>query len=153
MASCGSRGSRMLRAPMASRFAANCSRSRLAELPALAQAVREARMDVVYSSPDGLWRTDGALDHSAIGRALEAAAALGAPRLKMSLGSFHAASRAGVGELKERMARSKIELLIENDQTAAAGTLAAIQRFLAQAGRAGSATRNDLRHGQLALDG
>lgn len=104
-----------------------------AELPALAQAVRETRMDVVYSSPDGLWRADGALDHSALGRGLEAAAALGAPRLKMSLGSFATAQRGSVSELKERMGRSKIELLIENDQTAMAGTLAALQRFLAQA--------------------
>ena len=35
------------------------------ELPALARAVREAGLAVVYSSPEGLWHADGALDQRA----------------------------------------------------------------------------------------
>src|SRR6185369_7058564 len=52
-----------------------------AELPALATLMREAGLGVVYSSPDGLWRDDGALDVASLARALEAAALLGAERL------------------------------------------------------------------------
>ena len=33
-----------------------------AELPALARVVRDTGLDVVYSSPEGLWRADGAFD-------------------------------------------------------------------------------------------
>lgn len=101
------------------------------ELPRLAQAVAQSRMQVVYSSPEGLWRADGSLDRPALDRALEAAATLGAPRLKMSIGGFGANSPGTVPALKERVAASGIELLIENDQTPSAGTLGALGRFFA----------------------
>lgn len=104
-----------------------------AELPALARAVSDARMEVVYSSPDGLCRADGALDRPALDKALEAAAMLGAPRLKMSIGGFHAGSTAALPALQERLRATGIELLIENDQTPAAGTLPALRRFFAAA--------------------
>lgn len=100
-----------------------------AELPALARAVSDARMQVVYSSPEGLWRQDGTLDDAALDGALEAAATLGAPRLKMSIGGFDARSAATLPALQERLGATGIELLIENDQTAGAGTLPALQRF------------------------
>jgi sugar phosphate isomerase/epimerase len=103
------------------------------ELAALATAVREARLQVVYSSPEGLWRDDGALDDSALDRALDAAAVLGAPRLKMSIGGFASASVASLATLGHRLAEQAIELLIENDQTASAGTLPALERFFGRA--------------------
>ena len=102
-----------------------------AELAALAQAVREAGLNVVYSSPDGLWRDDGPLDTAALDRALDAALTLGAPRLKMSIGHFGAESPNTLAALKQRLAASPIELLIENDQTAAAGSLDALRKFVA----------------------
>ncbi len=67
------------------------------ELPALAQAVREAGLEVVYSSPEGLWRADGSLDSAALDRALAAAQTLGAPRLKMAIGDFGAESTEHAG--------------------------------------------------------
>ncbi len=107
------------------------------ELPELARAVSGARMQVVYSSPEGLWRPDGTLDRQALDRALEATVMLDAPRLKMSIGGFEAGSAATLPQLAERLVATGIELLIENDQTAAAGTLPALQRFFKAATAAG----------------
>lgn len=109
----------------------------MAELPGLARAVSDGRLQVVYSSPDGLWRADGSLDRQSLERALEAAAMLGARQLKMSIGGFGAGSPAALPLLGERVDATGIELLIENDQTAAAGTLPALQRFFACAAAAG----------------
>jgi sugar phosphate isomerase/epimerase len=100
-----------------------------AELPALAQAACENGLGTVCSSPEGLWREDGEFDRAALERGLEAAAMLGAARLKMSIGGFAARSLATLPALQERLARSAVELLIENDQTATAGSLAAMRRF------------------------
>jgi sugar phosphate isomerase/epimerase len=100
------------------------------ELPALAILVSEAGLDAVYSSAEGLWLEDGALDGAALDRALEATALLGAARLKMSIGSFGANSLPTLQTLQQRLERSGIELVIENDQTAAAGSLAALRFFL-----------------------
>jgi sugar phosphate isomerase/epimerase len=107
------------------------------ELPALAQAVRALGLAAVYSSPEGLWTEDGALDTRALARAIEGAQALGAPRLKMSIGGFGAASQASFPELARRLERAQLELVIENDQTVAAGTIAPLARFFRAADAAG----------------
>ncbi|MDH6184355.1 TIM barrel protein [Polaromonas sp. CG_23.6] len=99
------------------------------ELPALAQALHDTKMRVVYSSADGLWTADGALDRTALQNALQAAKTLGAPRLKMAIGGFSAASRASLMTLRDSLQTAKIELVIENDQTPTAGTLPALQDF------------------------
>jgi sugar phosphate isomerase/epimerase len=99
------------------------------ELPALAQALHDTKMRVVYSSADGLWTADGALDRTALQNALQAAKTLGAPRLKMAIGGFGAASRASLMTLRDSLQTAKIELVIENDQTPTAGTLPALQDF------------------------
>jgi sugar phosphate isomerase/epimerase len=98
-----------------------------AELPAIADAV--PRLQRVYSSPEGLWTDDGALDAAALERALAAALALAAPRLKMSIGGWCASSAATLPALHQRLAGSDVELVIENDQTASAGTLTALAPF------------------------
>jgi sugar phosphate isomerase/epimerase len=107
------------------------------ELPALAQAVRQLAIAVVYSSPEGLWAADGSLDTRALARAIESAQALGAPRLKMSIGGFAAASHSTFPELARRLERAQLELVIENDQTVAAGTIAPLARFFRAATAAG----------------
>ncbi len=104
-----------------------------AELPDIAQAVRETGMRVVYSSAEPLWQADATLDTAALDRALAAARALGAPRLKMSIGGFGESSRTTLATLQGRLQAAHIELVIENDQTAAAGTLPALQHFFATA--------------------
>lgn len=107
------------------------------ELPALARAVRGSGLQLVYSSPEGLWREDGALDEAALDRGLEAAAVLGAPRLKMAIGGFAAGCVPTLSALKRRLDGHAVELLIENDQTASAGTQPALELFFAQATQAG----------------
>lgn len=99
------------------------------ELPAIAQAVRDTGMRVVYSSADYLWAADGSLDRAALQHALDAAQTLGAPRLKMAIGGFGASSHASLLSLRDCLQAASIELVIENDQTPAAGTLPALQDF------------------------
>ena len=99
------------------------------ELPAIAQAVRDTGMRVVYSSADPLWAADGALDMAALKHALDAAQTLGAPRLKMAIGEFGASSHASLLALRGCLQAARIELVIENDQTPTAGTLPALQHF------------------------
>ena len=99
------------------------------ELPAIAQALRVAGTRAVYSSADDLWSADGALNTAALDQALAGAQALGATRLKMSIGGFGAASHRTLDQLQDRLHAGKTELLIENNQTRAAGTLASLLNF------------------------
>lgn len=85
----------------------------------------------VYSSPDGLWTAEGRLDVVALDLAIERALALNAPRLKMAIGGFNAASHASLSHLKTRLAAQPVELVIENDQTPMGGTVAALESFFA----------------------
>lgn len=103
------------------------------ELPALAGRA------AVFSSPEGLWTMDGALDENALERGIHAAQVLGAPRLKMAIGGFCAASHASLQRLKDLLdaVRESVELVIENDQTVSAGTLPALQTFFDAQERAG----------------
>ena len=107
------------------------------EIPALADALRGTGAALVYSSPEGLWSDDGALDTGALERAIERTRALGAPRLKMSIGGFGAASRSSFAALAQRLEGAGVELLVENDQTVPAGTVPALQRFFGAADEAG----------------
>jgi sugar phosphate isomerase/epimerase len=101
------------------------------ELPAIARAVRDAGKQLVYSCADYLWAADGALDMAALENALAAAKTLGAPRVKMAIGGFNTSSNTSLAALKERLQAAGVELVIENDQTREAGTLAAMQDFFA----------------------
>ncbi|MHB1198014.1 MAG: sugar phosphate isomerase/epimerase family protein [Polaromonas sp.] len=105
------------------------------ELSAIAQVVREAGKSVVYSSAQYLWSADGALDQATLERALAAAHTLGATRLKMAIGSFGPSSHRTLGALQDQLQAqaAQTELVIENDQTPGAGTLAALQDFFATA--------------------
>jgi len=102
-----------------------------AELPSL------AGLASVYSSPEGLWAEGGWLDSAALARGIAAATRLGARRLKMSIGDFRASSHGSLWGLKVQLAETRVELLIENDQTVRAGTLPALQTFFDAADRAG----------------
>lgn len=106
-------------------------RDPVAELPAL------AGLASVYSSPEGLWAEGGELNAAALGRGMAAANTLGAQRLKMSIGDFSAASHGSLWGLKKALAETPIELLIENDQTVAAGSLSALRTFFDVADSAG----------------
>jgi len=110
-----------------------------AELPAIAAVARERSLALVYSSPEGLWRADGAFDAEALERALQAAALLGAPQLKMSIGAYRRQSASTLSMLTDSLQGRSAALLIENDQTASAGSLSALQAFFADAAQHGLA--------------
>lgn len=101
------------------------------ELPVL------AGLASVYSSPEGLWAEGGWLDGAALGRGIAAATMLGAKRLKMSIGDFRASSHGSLWGLKVQLSETRIELLIENDQTVSAGSLPALTTFFNAAESAG----------------
>ncbi|RZL86573.1 MAG: glutamine ABC transporter ATP-binding protein [Variovorax sp.] len=106
-------------------------RDAASELPAM------AGLACVYSSPEGLWAEGGWLDSAALNRGIAAATALGARRLKMSLGDFRASSHGALWGLKVQLAETRIELVIENDQSERAGSVPALQSFFDVADRAG----------------
>ena len=97
------------------------------ELPAIARALTQWGAQAVYSSPEPLWAAGGTPDFAAVQRAVDAARLLGAARLKMSIGDFSSAARGDFRRLAETVAG--VELLIENDQTASAGTVDGLQAF------------------------
>ena len=103
------------------------------ELSAIGRVVGAAAKTLVYSSADYLWRADARLDLDALERAQAAAQTLGAPRIKMAIGGFGAASHPSLRTLRERLQAGGVELVIENDQTAAAGTLPRLQEFFRDA--------------------
>jgi sugar phosphate isomerase/epimerase len=107
------------------------------ELEAIAAA--SGPLHRVYSSPEGLWSDGGALDHEALARGIDAAAQLSAARLKMSIGGFRDASAASLRALRGQLEAASVELVIENDQTFAAGTVPALERFFAAAADQGLA--------------
>lgn len=103
------------------------------ELPAIGEAVRSRGGALVYSSPEGLWDAEGVLDRSALERAIAAARLLGAGRLKMSIGGYRPDSAASFTPLAAALEGRGVELVIENDQTVAAGSIAAVASFFADA--------------------
>jgi len=108
------------------------------ELPQIADLVRARGAALVYSSPEGLWAADGSLDRQALEHALAAAGLLAAPRLKMSVGGYGPASAGTFAQLAGALEGRGVELVIENDQTVAAGSLPALVAFFAQARAAGT---------------
>lgn len=84
-------------------------------------------LQVVWSSPEGMWTADHTLDSAAVERAFEAAQALGAHRVKMSLGGY--SSDCDLSLLHPWATQAGIELVVENDQTAQSGTQAPLADF------------------------
>jgi sugar phosphate isomerase/epimerase len=106
------------------------------ELPELAAWARDCGMELVYSCPQPLFAEGGTLARATLQHAIAASHQLGADWLKMSIGGFAAQSE-GLDAIAQALAGSGITLLIENDQTASAGTVQALERFFAAADAAG----------------
>ncbi|NYT63841.1 sugar phosphate isomerase/epimerase [Alcaligenaceae bacterium] len=102
---------------------------RSGELAELAACISAAGLVCVYSSPEVLWSATGELNLPALERGLAGAAALDAATLKMSMGDFGQADPGSLSTLRAGLAEHKAALLIENDQTASAGTLDNLQGF------------------------
>ena len=107
------------------------------EVDALAALADPAALVRVYSSPRGLWDAAGGFDEAAVLEGLDRAARLGAGWLKMSIGGFSPAAPAGLEALRGLLDGGPVELLVENDQTEAAGTVPALSAFFHAADDAG----------------
>ncbi|MBP0629683.1 MULTISPECIES: sugar phosphate isomerase/epimerase [unclassified Cupriavidus] len=102
------------------------------------RAVAEAHgLAVVWSSPEGIWDEAGDVDTAALDRAFGTAHALGAARVKMSLGGYRAG--AALDALLPWLQQPGIELVVENDQTSRAGTVPPLQDFFARTAALGRA--------------
>ncbi|CAG2158308.1 sugar phosphate isomerase/epimerase family protein [Cupriavidus numazuensis] len=87
-------------------------------------------LGVVWSSPEGLWDDAGSVDAAALDRAFTTASALGATRVKMSLGGYRTGT--SLEALLPWLRHDGIELVVENDQTAQAGTVPPLRDFFAR---------------------
>src|SRR3546814_17212688 len=100
-----------------------------------------------------LWDDAGRFDRTALERGLAAAAVLRAPVLKMSIGGFGPASRASLAQLHDMLTDEKTGLLIENDQTARAGSVPALRDFFDFSDEAGLALGMTFDMGNLTWGG
>ncbi len=94
------------------------------------EAAGQHGLSVVWSSPEGLWNDAGSLDAAALDRAFTTALALGATRVKMSLGGYREGT--ALEALLPWLRHDGIELVVENDQTAQAGTVPPLRDFFAR---------------------
>jgi sugar phosphate isomerase/epimerase len=103
----------------------------LHELAAIRQLASEESKSLVYSCALPLWDTQGELDTRALNRAIQATLTLGATRLKMSIGGFNPSSHRSLDTVQAMTQGLPFDVVIENDHTAAAGTLPALRHFFA----------------------
>ena len=105
----------------------------LHELAAIRQLASDEGKALVYSCALPLWAPQGELDTAALNRAIQATLTLGASRLKMSIGGFNPSSIATLNTAQALLKGLPFDLVIENDQSASAGSLPALQYFWASA--------------------
>ncbi|CAI8703843.1 MULTISPECIES: sugar phosphate isomerase/epimerase family protein [Pseudomonas] len=95
----------------------------------LAQASEAQGLQSIYSSPTELWLAGQAQPNPELITALQQAEAFGSKWLKVSLGYFTDTN--DLQTLAERLKRSPVQLLVENDQTLHGGRIEPFQRFFA----------------------
>lgn len=111
-------------------FRGELQRQEAGEIEAQRTVAQTHGLVTVWSSPEGLWDANGVLDEAALARAFDTARALGAYRVKMSLGGFPVGG--DLTALAPWVQRDGIELVVENDQTESAGTRQPLQDFFAR---------------------
>lgn len=103
-------------------------------LAQLGERIRAQGLWAVYSTPATLFRDDGALDPDALRLALDEAAALGARIVKLQLGGTEravATDAATLDRLMTAVAASKAQVVVENGQLKAGGTIGAFEALFA----------------------
>lgn len=109
----------------------------LNELAALRKLASPQHKALVYSCAQPLWQAQGELNSKALNHAIQASLTLGASRLKMSIGGFNPRSLGSLATVQTMLKGLPFDLVIENDHTASAGSLTALQYFFAST-RAGT---------------
>lgn len=95
----------------------------------LAAATQAQGLQSIYSSPTELWLAGQAQPNPELITALQQAEAFGSKWLKVSLGYFTDTN--DLQALAERLRRTSVQLLVENDQTLYGGRIEPFQRFFA----------------------
>ena len=93
----------------------------------LAAGTRAKGLRSIYSSPLELWLADQPTPNHALLTALQRVEAFGSSWLKVSLGHFSEAR--DLSALADVLVSSKVQLLVENDQTEQGGRIEPLQRF------------------------
>ena len=103
------------------------TQSQPASLYELGQRIRAAGIWPVYSTPASLFDNTGALDECAVEQTLDEAAALGARIVKFQFGGSESAGTATDSATLDRLIagirNSKAQVVVENGQTKAGGTI------------------------------
>lgn len=108
-------------------FRGELQRNEPGEVAMQRQVAADYGLDVVWSSPEGMWGGQGILDAAAMSRAFETAISLGASRVKMSIGAY--GDTCDLDELNPWVTSKEVQLVVENDQTESAGTFLRLEHF------------------------
>jgi sugar phosphate isomerase/epimerase len=105
------------------------------ELPLIAQQCEGLR--TIYSCADPLFSAQGELQFEALDLAVRRAGVIGAETIKFSIGGGASASQIHMQKLADSLHDLELPVLIENDQSNAAGSLFQLQRFFRKASDCG----------------
>ncbi len=108
------------------------STAELAQMAAICKG-----MHTVYSCAEPLFSPAGKLMETSVDTALNHATLLDAQVVKFSIGSGARASEHQLRQLQRQLQGHSATVLVENDQSEAAGTIKALQHFLTQAAHSG----------------
>ena len=105
------------------------------ELPLIAQQCEGLK--TIYSCADPLFTAQGELADAALDLAIHRAGTIGAEIIKFSIGGGANASHAPMQKLADSLQGLAVPVLIENDQSNAAGSIFQLQRFFRKASDCG----------------
>lgn len=105
------------------------------ELPLIAQQCQG--LQIVYSCADPLFSMHGELNEAALGLAMRRAEAIGAAVVKFSIGGGAKATSEQLLKLANSLHAKALPVLIENDQSNAAGSISQLKRFFHKASDCG----------------
>jgi sugar phosphate isomerase/epimerase len=106
-----------------------------AELEQIAQQC--SAIHVIYSCAEPLFSPEGTLEVAAFDRAMHDAKTIGAGIVKFSIGGGANATGEQMQSLAERLHGKALALLVENDQSNAAGSIFQLKRFFRKASENG----------------
>lgn len=105
------------------------------ELPLIAQQCQG--MKTVYSCAEPLFTEAGELDEDALDLAMQRAASIDAVIIKFSIGGGANAAPSSMQRLADKLKGHAVPVLIENDQSNAAGSIFQLKRFFRKASHCG----------------
>jgi sugar phosphate isomerase/epimerase len=105
------------------------------ELPFIAQQCHGIK--TIYSCAEPLFSSNGELDCAALDQAMHRAQTVGAEIVKFSIGGGANAAAAHIQALSDRLRDHVVPVLIENDQSNAAGSIFQLKQFFRKASDCG----------------